>query len=919
MTAACDEGAPVTGGPAGLWGKWADGPTVHPYPLIAHLLDTAAVATTMWAEWVSEPLKRRLSQSCAVAVEDAGASYIWLAGSHDLGKADPVFQGQLLAKNQQDPRFRDYLNKSGLPLPSLDWQHNIGAVLGDARAHLRHEAVTGDVLNRLGAPDVVSAVLAGHHGRYPCYPASGQYHRVREHRNFLAGSEWRQQHMRILATLADALGPPPAESIRDLPGDLIPLMSGLVILADWLASDETFVESSPTASLKDPAEYYQLRSSQAHKHLSTRLGFPVPRAGTFHELFGFEPSRPVQQWAVSETNPSGLTIVAVPMGEGKTETALWLHSLAAGSREGLVFALPTTATTDAMFERIRSFYGNTASLAQLSHGRAILNAFYPTSDNRAVSVCDDESGLTSSDWFAGRHRALVAPVTASTCDQLLAAAVSHKYIAVRFASMANKHVILDEVHTYDPYQDCLLERALTWLGAFGARVTLLSATLPTRRLNSYLNAYAAGAGIPTGDAEPSGTYPAVTTLTGAGVHQHMVDSSRRYEHGIQIEVISGQGPVTERTVHCFRLLAADPGRTGLIVNTVDRAIAVAKQLRDHFPNVILLHSRMTAAQRERATGSVLTLCGKDAPPGSVQVVATQIAEASLDLDFDVLVTDLAPMTSLLQRMGRQWRHSQPHPNGSWTHRPGFEYRRHGPVIHILCQLTPSSEPDKNTRFPYSQAELVKTWQTSQALNRGRRTSLAIPDDLQAAVDSADVSFDDLATDDVTALPEDVLLDHMANQLRAQSLADAIGVSAAQVRDGWERDEEWEQCDALARLTHGDMWHADATTRLRDSFTIEMLPCDPSGANRHSWPHSPESLLAVRDRSDEIAVLRHAIPVSGKLASQLKQRSTIGQTDAWKRHPGALMRSLTPLDVNDVSGLCELTDFGLEKAPNGQPA
>ncbi len=907
----------------GLWGKWPlpGSGNAAPYPLIAHLLDTAAIAAAMWKEWVSDPLKQRLASSFQAPVSAVGAHFAWLAGSHDIGKADPVFQGQLFARDQQDPQFRDHLAGTGLPLPSDEWLRNIGAVLDKARPHLRHEALTADILQRTGAHAATSSILSGHHGRYPCYPESGPYSRVTQHRSFLAASQWHSQHEQLIATVSAAVGTSTTSTtstLSCLSGELIPLMTGLVVLADWLASDEAFIADSPLEALGDPAGYYKLRCDLAREHLRANLGYAVSRAGSFQELFGFEPTRPIQQWAVSELEPSGLTVIAVPMGEGKTETALWLHSVPANSCEGLIFALPTTATTDAMFDRIRKFYADTAGFAHLAHGQAILNSFYTSSNNRAVSVCDSESGLTASEWFNGRHRSLVAPVTASTCDQVLAVGVSHKFIAVRLASLANKHVILDEVHTYDPYQDRLLERTLTWLGAFGTRVTLLSATLPTRRVNAYLRAYANGMGTASSDIALAGVYPAVTTLARAGVpRQQHVEASRRYEHSIQVKSV----PVADADAHTARLfteLAAKVGRTGLIVNMVDRAISIAKQLIETFPNLVLLHSRMTAIQREKATQALLTRCGKNAAPGWTQVVATQIAEASLDIDMDVLLTDLAPMTSLLQRMGRQWRHSQPPGDGTWVHRPGFDYRTGNPVVHVLCQMGADGDPSPSARFPYTQAEMLKTWRKAETLDGGRRTSMHIPDDVQRAVDCADVSFDDLLIsdnpDDLADLPEGVLLDHLANQVRAQAQADVVGVSAPELRDGWERDPHWEECDALARLTQGDLWRADATTRLRDSFSIELLACDHTKLNPHAWHGQPASLLSICSRKDELAVLRHVIPVTGALAKELKERSVIGEQDEWKHHPATLLRSLTPIDLNDVLDLCILTDFGLEKIP-----
>lgn len=898
----------MLGGQLSLWGKRAG--LDAPYPLVKHLLDTVAWGGVVWDYWLAAPGR---AWAAELLGEHAREAFRLLAGLHDLGKADPVFQHQLNRDRSSRPSWLD---------PRL-----LDDVLSkELRESSRHEAATGAAVAARGCP-LGAVVLAGHHGRWA--PEPDPYQRdVLAHYRAVANAHYGLARSRLIEVLLQALGlprVPPLLIDRDL-SVLIPALAGAVTVADWLASDEAFVHGGvgvPLA-LEHPGSYLARRSDEAGKAAPDLLGRPFVRRGAFSALFGGRTPRGVQTWTDRVEPSGGLTVLMVPPGEGKTEAALQLHARLPGEH-ALFFGLPSTATADAMFERVQAFYGNEEpTLARLAHGRSALHSFYDPTPARPVGVHDEESesvGLTPGSWFRGQHRALAAPVTVGTSDQALAAALSHRYVTVRLASLSTKHVVLDEVHTYDPYQQELLVRLLGYLGAARTPVTLLSATLPSRQLRRAVAAYADGwcryraasdrTGLP--DVAP---YPGVVTTDRDGrVHVVAdVEVRRRYVHRVQLVRVDADR--AQRARQTADVAARLDGRVGVVVNTVDRALAVAHDLQASGIPVLCLHSRMTASQRDEVTQQVLARHGAGSPEWRPPVlVGTQVVETSLDLDLDHLVSDLAPASSLVQRSGRQWRHSEVFDDGAWNHPKAVaavRCRADEPVLHVLGAWTEDDDRwdlAAGSHLPYFRGELRRTLAALRALPNGR---LRVPGDVQELVDRSYVSFDAMIEDDGDQGLLDDVMDQVAEDRSRARRALEAGVDARELRRSF-RWGAWEGNSQLHRLTQGRAFRDDAVTRLTydDGGPAErVLLLDPAGTTPHAYAGDVDRAQAADERSAVLEVLRAVVPVGGALGRRLRERCL-----EWDP-PATVLRDVVPVRLADVRDLVRLTDLGLERAERG---
>lgn len=260
-----------------------------------------------------------------------------------------------------------------------------------------------------------------------------------------------------------------------------------------------------------------------------------------------------------------------------------------------------------------------------------------------------------------RWRSTLSPVVVGTIDQVLLAALKSRHVLVRHLGLMGKVVVIDEVHAADEYMETYLEAALTWLGMYGIPVVLLSATLPPARRSALLEAYRRARGSSGMGAElVDGMigYPAISTVSATGMRVHEIQGEEEVPKRIIPTSLGSPREIGELLNHEL----ADGGCAVVIRNTVREAQETYEAVKSVFgrEQVTLLHSRFLAAERAARDRRMLELFGKDSAqrPHRHVVVATQVIEQSLDVDFDLMLTDPAPMDLVLQRIGRLHRHDR---------------------------------------------------------------------------------------------------------------------------------------------------------------------------------------------------------------------------------------------------------------------
>lgn len=671
--------------------------------LLSHLLDTAAVAEQIWDNYLSPSVKRALN---AISAGQGRALFAWLCGVHDCGKATPAFQ-------RVDAEGAEAVRRAG-----LNWDEP-----RVKRARWRHDKAGGTLLLRLlraagwDAQQIawLWPLVAGHHGTVPTL---GDLNGLRTARGEPQGKSpgWLRVQAALVEVFTKLLG---FNDLADVQPRMVPnramqlQLSGLVVMADWIASDERHfpgVDTLTAVTLQGARD----RAVKAWARLGLRGGWGAlenPAPDAFARRFQHPPRLSQEHvMEVARRIPApGLLIVEAPMGEGKTKAAmLAAEALAARfGADGVFVGMPTQATSDPMFTQVRAWLDGIdpklAGQVALLHGKRMFNKEWrqlldgsdtdPDSFYGGIAE-DDLYGLTGSpfgeeaaaerqalaEWFLGRKRGLLSPFVVGTIDQLLFAATRTKHVMLRAAGLMGKVVVLDEVHAADVYMSQFLQEGLRWLGQAGVPVVLLSATLPPAQRRDLVAAYLAGAAsaetfdvaeLPT----PRG-YPSVTAaclVEGRPVYD--VDDARQWRADLDVAVTvlpETADDANEEAAEAANAIAevlqdrlAQGGCALVIRNTVPRAQHVYQVLCERFgaEDVRLLHGRMTAHDRAEGTEECLRLLGPpgetgERPFGRLILVATQLAEQSFDVDADVLVTDLTSIDLLLQRLGRIHRHDK---------------------------------------------------------------------------------------------------------------------------------------------------------------------------------------------------------------------------------------------------------------------
>lgn len=713
-----------------------------------HLADAAAVAARLWDDWLPPAVRRRVE---ADLERPASARTLvrFLAGLHDLGKITPAFACQV-------PALLPAMAAAGL---------QVGGDVRLRRRELPHALAGGLALRRwlvesvdwtAPSADALAVIVAAHHGRPPSTllecPAD----------DLLGTGAWEQARLDTLKqTVLDLDATDELlKWRRQPPGEVAQvLLSAIVIVADWLASNAALFPLAEYGRGEDRAElaWRALRLPPPWRPAAPDLADPGFWRARFALPVGAGP-RPVQTAAgalVRDATAPGLLVVEAPMGEGKTEAALAAAELLAArcGAGGVMIALPTMATSDAMFRRVLAWLDHLprpAGIAWstfLAHGKAQLNEdFRGLHPGRLDGVGVDEPGQAAlaHEWLSGRKKGVLSTFVVGTIDQVLVGALRTRYLALRHLSLASKVVVLDEVHAADEYMSTYLTGVLAWLGAYGVPTVLLSATLPPGRRTELVAAYrdgrrpprpgrtqswrqAAGQPLPAPPTDAPAGYPLLTLVDGDRVvHQVVPASGRRAEVRIERQ--------DDASLPQALGAALREGGTALVVcNTVTRAQRRAEELRPVFgPDVLLVHSRFLAADRQALEQQVRDALGPPEAarrPDRLVVVGTQVLEQSLDIDADLIATDLAPVDLVLQRLGRMHRHRRPVAARPFPVRAGRCL-----VTGVADWTAPVPEAVPGSQQVYGRAALLRSAAVLRPYLDGR--PLRLPEDIAPLVRDA---------------------------------------------------------------------------------------------------------------------------------------------------------------------------------------
>lgn len=696
------------------------------------------------------------------------AALICLVTLHDLGKISHSFRAML-----RDGRSQSFRH----------WEHS-GALLGE------HADLLGRKLN--AAPEVLRVLceaVAGHHGG----PRISPDWQDRTRQSDEIGSQAHALIPQVIEWVTDLF---PTASLSELSEQQANALSwklnGLTIQSDWIGSNpEWFPPVSPVVPLgrywADAQEKAVVAVTAAGLHRA-RVADRDPR-GVLPEAARLHP---MQQAVLNCSLPDGpmLSIIEDATGAGKTEAALMLAArmMQAGKARGCFFALPTMATANAMLPRLEAaadvFFDAAPSLA-LSHGRADLSAQFRDIRGRAVS--NPESGPHCGPWLSdGRRKSLLADLGVGTLDQALLGVLPTRFNGLRLWALADRVLIVDEAHSYDPYMQAQLERLLKMQASLGGSAIVLTATLPSPKKRAFEAAFqsglhgkprrAGGRGMPLSQDAPA-PYPALSTVAS----------------GRALTAVN-PAPETVRTVKVARIGAAEHA-VGLIAeaaqrgaaciwvrNAVDDAIAAVDLLQAAGIRADLLHARFALCDRLHHEDRLQARFGKDGQGRAGQVlVATQVAEQSLDLDFDVMVSDIAPIGSLIQRAGRLWRHM--------AIRPAATRPVSGPCLTVL---SPDPDAEVSDRWLHDVLDRgayvydpTVVWRSARVLFDAGQ--IAAPDGVRALIEAVE-------GDDPQPLPpglQDAEFRHEGQDLIERQMARNILTEPGQAFDQDAMQKVWD--------------------------------------------------------------------------------------------------------------------------------
>lgn len=613
-----------------FWAKTAPFQSV-----LVHGYVTGTVAQIVYSEVLSSGVQEKLQKLLGIEQERTAALLGYLASLHDIGKMEGRFQ-------KKDARMENLLREAGLYADGISLEP------------IRHEKTSKEILSKLWKENETSLRTANLLGKI-----AGAHHQGKWGKEGHTGPLWKSYHVQYEQMMREYFGflSPLPELHKEQQGTVSALLLGILIISDWIASSCTFEEAEAWAKEAGGRQEIERRARRFLEESGLQreeIEWPY----TFSKLWTNIPEdglRPLQKeierlFATEEERLSAVLIEA-PMGEGKTEAGMFaaLRMLKQWGKGGFYVALPTAATSNQMVGRMRDLIQrhDQQKEVRLLHGMAwLVDAATPEEEGNAE---DDAAEIRK--WLSPMRRALLSPYAVGTVDQVMLSVTKVRYGVLRLLGLANKALVIDEIHSYDVYMSEFIVLLLHWCKALEIPVVMLSATLPPDMKRKLL--------LPFGASDGQTCYPAITAVTGSGrqVVYPIAETSRRQTVRFHLcDVLHEPGRIASLATEKVK----DGGCLCILLNTVRQAQETYLALRDVFEgDLLLFHAQFPAGRRDEIEKTCLRLFGPDKThrPHKAILVATQVVEQSLDVDFDGMITAVAPVDLLFQRAGRVFRHA----------------------------------------------------------------------------------------------------------------------------------------------------------------------------------------------------------------------------------------------------------------------
>ena len=478
-------------------------------PLVAHLVDTKNVISWLYSHWLNDSQRQLLQQDLTASEIEQLVKFVGYF--HDIGKATPAFQTKPSYNRDYalDDELTEKLLQSGF--------EKLAEYNPSSRSKSPHALAGETILENAGLNTFVGAIIGAHHGKTvgEFFDSQRQFNTYTS--NYLLSdgnenlqAEWQKTQQELIDYGLSVTGFTSLEEVPQITQPQAVLLTGLLIMADWIASSEFLGtdQSQPMFPLISLDQgFTDLDMEQRFEQAITTWdisGHWTPQIISnvdqqYDKRWHFNP-RPVQHLmseVIGQIADPGIIIVEAPMGIGKTEIALTAAEQLAfmTGASGLFMGLPTQATSNAMFSRVDKWVDklakeeNVSLPIRLMHGKAQFNREMKSLPN--AQNIDSPNSVVVNSWFSGK-KSMLADFSIGTIDHLLLMSLKQKHLFLRHLGLSGKIVIIDEIHAYDTYMSSYLKRALQWLGTYHIPVIALSATLPKEKRTELVKAYYRG-------------------------------------------------------------------------------------------------------------------------------------------------------------------------------------------------------------------------------------------------------------------------------------------------------------------------------------------------------------------------------------------------------------------------------------------